>query len=59
MKTSKCTLNRPHKWDRNANRGHKTCGEYGPNGLWVCTRQKGHKGKHIACGLETHNLLIW
>ncbi|MCO4819812.1 MAG: hypothetical protein KC517_09320 [Bacteroidetes bacterium] len=26
---------------------------------WVCTREPGHSGDHIACGTTTHNLYRW
>lgn len=26
---------------------------------YQCTLSKGHKGKHIACGIDIHNYAIW
>jgi len=26
---------------------------------FTCTRRKGHKGPHIACGTDEHNYEIW
>lgn len=26
---------------------------------YMCTRKKGHKGKHMACGSLTHKIRIW
>ena len=26
---------------------------------WLCTREKGHTGKHICCGYYSHNLRTW
>lgn len=34
------------------------CENIGPFG-YICTRPKGHKGKHVGCGLETHILHSW
>lgn len=26
---------------------------------FVCTRERGHKGAHVACGTDTHKLKVW
>lgn len=34
------------------------CAAYSKTG-YMCTRPRGHKGLHIACGTETHNFASW
>ncbi len=35
------------------------CGAQGNKGYYTCTRIKGHKGNHVACGTEDHELYVW
>ncbi len=51
--------------------GHRLCSRYGDDeiirnycaakgrGGLVCTREEGHKGNHVACSLDAHNLAQW
>lgn len=34
------------------NNWQSTCGEYEPNGDWVCDRDAGHPGNHVAISDE-------
>lgn len=36
---------------------HEFCEEEFEN--FICTREKGHDGKHVACGTIDHPILIW
>jgi hypothetical protein len=35
------------------------CPEVNPVKHYRCTRSVGHKGKHVACGCERHQYMIW
>jgi hypothetical protein len=35
------------------------CGVWTPSVQMVCTRKKGHIGKHKACSITEHNLETW
>lgn len=35
------------------------CGIRHPKKAYYCTRRKGHKPPHIACGEESHKLAVW
>jgi len=41
---------------RDYDNNHRGCDEFNE---YSCTRDKGHKGKHVACGISTHRLIIW
>lgn len=30
-----------------------------PKEGYLCTRKRGHKGKHVACGIDTCNIKAW
>lgn len=54
MKCKYCTYD--------TDKGHadavEICGEESPE-TFTCTREKGHDGKHVACGTIDHPILIW
>ena len=35
------------------------CMEGHPDNGWICTRKKGHEGKHAACSLHECNVYVW
>lgn len=35
------------------------CGRPDPEGVYVCTRPKGHAGAHVACSGSAHGLKSW
>lgn len=35
------------------------CAASDDKGFFVCTRKIGHKGNHVACGCEDHDIKIW
>lgn len=49
---------------KRAKYSHSCCGHnksqcYEGNGGYICTREYGHKGKHIACSISTHRKFVW
>ncbi len=45
--------------DRAEDDRNNFCGEQDEKKFFVCTRKIGHKGNHVACGTEEHDLKIW
>ncbi len=42
------------------NEGEECCVSISHSKLGLyCTREKGHKGKHIACDTSTHKIEVW
>lgn len=40
--------------------GEETCANAENAGTTVlCTRDKGHEGKHVVCGMRTHEKMTW
>lgn len=35
------------------------CGKLDETETQVCTRERGHNGNHIACGILTHGIKYW
>lgn len=35
------------------------CEAIDPDGIYVCTRRKGHKGDHRACSGDNHAMKTW
>ena len=35
-----------------------TCSEKNKDGFY-CTREKDHKGNHVACGASRHKIAVW
>ena len=36
----------------------ETCADVSKDGLY-CTRERGHKGNHVACGDVNHHMATW
>jgi hypothetical protein len=39
--------------------GLELCGEMGRDHSFICTRDVGHEGPHVACGDTEHSLRAW
>lgn len=35
------------------------CSSIDPETKMICTREKGHEGKHVACGVSKHKIAEW